>query len=92
MENTITPLELSEICEMPLSSMLLYLNNFRFSKYRVTERTSKYARFKLNDYFLNDFYSYLFYKNRTKNFEKLGSYFKDSKLKVMSWEDFVCKS
>lgn len=90
---TISTIELIKTLDsLSASTVLIYLNNFRFSKFRKTYTTGKKARYELSNEFLNTLYSYLIYKNREDAAQQFRSYFKDFKLKVMCWEDFICKT
>lgn len=93
LNKTISTIELIKtIDSLSASTVLIYLNNFRFSKFRKTYTTGKNAIYELSNEFLNTLYSYLIYKNREDAAQQFRNYFKNFDLNLMSWEDFVCKS
>lgn len=93
LNKTISTIELIKTLDsLSASTVLIYLNNFRFSKFRKTDTTGKRARYELSSKFLNTLYSYLVYRNREDAAQQFRNYFKDFDLNLMSWEDFVCKS
>lgn len=70
-------------------TVLNYLQNYKFNKYRTTFYNGINARYKLNDNFLSLLYTTLFYRNREKEGIKLKNHFKDYKIKILKWEEFV---
>lgn len=73
---TITPNELSEILEgVRLSTITLYLDNFQFSKFRLSQQLKKNAKYKVCTEFLRMLYIMLWNKRHYKEADKLEKYF-----------------
>jgi hypothetical protein len=86
---TITTLELSNIIKMHKYTLQSYLSNYRFNKYRITEKDGLYALYNLSNMFLNIFYNFLLMRNRYNQAKMLKDHFKDFNFKIMSYEDFL---
>lgn len=90
---TISTRELTEIIDtMAVSTLLSYLSNYRFIKYRVSHQDGLNAKYLLCDDFLNCFYTLLSYRNRPVEMKKFKNHFKTHNVKVIDWEDFICRS
>lgn len=91
MIETIGLKELHEIIGcLHIGTIKIYLQNYRFNKFRMTYSTGHKARYKLDTEFLNLFYTYLLNRNRVKAANRLAEHFKDFDLTVIDWEDFIC--
>ena len=75
-----------------LKTLILYLNNYRFCKFRTTYTTGAQARYLLNSEFLKTLYTLLLIKNRDTEAANLKDTFKIYKIRAIKWEDFVCES
>ena len=75
------------------STVILYLNNYRFSQYLVTYKSGVNAHYILCNGFLNKLFTYLLARHQDKAAFKLQEHFKDKyKIKPIEWEEFICES
>jgi hypothetical protein len=82
---TITPRDLEKICKtISLNTIVIYLDNYRFNKFRLTPYLKRKALYEVNLDFLNTFYTYLFYKNQYEAAENLKSEFKSKEIKAIN--------
>ena len=86
----LTPVDISEITGVKLDTLILYLNSYKFYKFELTQIPVKYRKFKLNIDFLNMLYTFLWYRGRVKEAEKLKNFFQNYNIECLKWEDFVC--
>ena len=90
---TISTHSLHEIVkDISLDTLILYLNNFRFAKYRATFMAGSNARYYLNSEFLRTLFTFLIAKNRDEAAFNLQSHFKKYKIRPIDWEEFICES
>ena len=83
---TITPEKLEEICKtISLSTIVLYLENFRFGKYRLTKNAKTNALYRLNSDFLNTFYTYLFNRGQLEAARNVKSSFPQLNIRNKEW-------
>ena len=78
--------------DISLNTLMLYLNNYRFTKYRATYMTGANARYYVCSDFLRTLFTYLLAKNREEAAFNLQSHFSEFKIKPIAWEEFICKS
>ena len=91
MQETISVRELSDIIKVLNNDTIrIYLQSYRFNKFRTTYSNGSKAKFKLSTEFLNMFYTYLLNRNRVKASQNLAEHFKEFDLTVMDWEEFIC--
>ena len=84
MQKTITPKQLQEICKViSLNTVELYLENYRFGKFRLTPNIKSNALYDLNRDFLNTFYTYLFYRGKIEAATNVEKAFKDFDVKAI---------
>ena len=87
---TISAKELAYILKtLNKNTLAMYLDNYRFSKYRITPMDCANARYLVNNELLNNLYNLFVYKNKISESECLKKYFKDYDLKLMKYEDFI---
>lgn len=73
---TITPNELSEILDgLRLSTITLFLENFQFSKFRLSQQLKKNAKYKVCTEFLKTLYIMLWNKGHYKEADRLEKHF-----------------
>lgn len=90
---TIGTRRLSKIVkDLNLETLILYLNNYRFSKFRTTYTTGAQARYIVNSEFLRTLYTLFLLKNRDIAAENLKEHFNKFKIRAIDWEKFVCES
>jgi hypothetical protein len=90
---TISTYDLHDILkEISLPTLILYLNNYRFAKHRVTYMTGANARYYISAEFLRILFTYLIAKNRDDAAFNLQSHFKKYKIRPIDWEEFICES
>ena len=78
---------------MNIQTLLVYLTNYRFNKFRVNPlSTGINARFIVSKEFLDTIYTLLWIRNRYKEAEKLKSAFAPIQVKPIEWEAFVCET
>lgn len=88
MRETIGTRELQEIIKvLHIDTIKIYLNNYRFSKYRATPSSGHRARYYLTQDFLNVFYTMLLERKREKAANNLNDHFKN--LEWLEWEEYV---
>lgn len=88
---TINTRELLDILQdIYCTTLINYLNNFRFTKYRATYTTGINANYYLVSDFLNILYTLLLVKKKEKAAENLKNKF--NFVKRIEWEDFICKT
>ena len=87
---TIGTIELCDIInDVALSTLLIYLNNYRYTKFRKTYHTGAKAVYELCPEFLNVLYTNLIYRNRERGAKNLRKYFEEYPIKLVSYEEFV---
>jgi uncharacterized membrane protein YkgB len=90
MTQTIKTKELSKIISsISISTLQIYLSNYKFNKYRVSHTDGINALFKINTGFLNTLYTYFWHKGRDEEAKMLKKHFKDYDVKALCWEEFV---
>ncbi len=90
MTQTIKTKELSKIISsISISTLQIYLSNYRFNKYRVTNTDGINAIFVINTGFLSMLYTYFWHRGRNKEAETLKRHFKDFNIKALCWEDYA---
>lgn len=91
MNKTISVTELYEaIKDIHIETLIKYLNNYRFTKFRVTSTSGRKAQYLLNSAFLSTLYTLLYIRRKIKAAENLKKEYKIAKL--IKWEDFVCEN
>ena len=75
-----------------LDTLILYLNNYRFSKYRATFKTGVNARYFICSGFLKTLFTYMLFKNKEEAAIKLQEHFPKYKIQALDWEAFICES
>lgn len=87
---TISAREIIEIIKtLSKSTILNYLDNYRFTKFRVTHYSKINDRFYLTREFLTALYSFFWYRNKIKEATTVKNYFKEFDLEVMPYEEYV---
>lgn len=87
---TIGTIELCDIInDVALSTLLIYLNNYRYTKFRKTYHTGAKAVYELCPDFLNVLYTNLIYRNRDRGARHLKDHFKDYNIKLLKYGEFV---
>lgn len=91
---TISIKEMADIIKsIHIRTLEMYLNNYRFNKYRVMPMSCGInARFFISRDFLNKLYTLLWIRNRVKEAEKLKKHFSLYDIKAIEREDYVCES
>lgn len=90
---TISTHELHNILkDISLETLILYLNNYRFTKHRFKYMHGANARFYLSSEFLRTLFTYLLTKNRDDAAFNLQAHFKKFKIRPIDWEEFICES
>lgn len=83
----------NELCDIindvALSTLLIYLNNYKYTKFRKTYHTGSRAVYEICPEFLNLLYTNLIYRNRDKGALNLKEYFKDYNIKLLKYGEFV---
>ncbi len=78
----ITPVKLNEIMlGFSLQTLCMYLENYKFSKFRLDRVAISKCRYKVCDEFLSLLYTTLLRRNRITEARKLKAYFEDYKIK-----------
>jgi DNA-binding CsgD family transcriptional regulator len=72
------------------TTLIRYLNNFRFTKFRATYTTGVKSKYYLVSDFLNILYTLLLAKKKEKAAENLKNKF--NFVNRIEWEDFICKT
>ena len=78
--------------EISLPTLILYLNNYRFSKHRATYMAGANARYYISAKFLRILFTYLIAKHRDDAAFNLQTHFDKYKIKPIDWEEFICES
>lgn len=87
MQKTITPKKLQEVCKViSLNTIMVYLENYRFGKFRITPNCKYNALYDLNSGFLNTFYTYLFYRGKIEAATNVEKAFKDFDVKAIEMD------
>lgn len=86
---TITTLELAKITGLYKYTLRNYLGNYRFNKYRLTNRDGLYSLYEISYDFLNTLYNFFLLRVKHKPADKLQKHFKDFNFKVMNYEEFL---
>jgi hypothetical protein len=87
---TISTHELHNILkDISLNTLMLYLNNYRFTKYRATYMSGANARYYVCADFLRNLFTFLIAKNKDDAAFNLQSHFSEFKIKPIDWEEFV---
>lgn len=87
MQKTISPKKLQEICKViSLNTVELYLENYRFGRFRLTPNCKSNALYRLNTGFLNTFYTYLFYRGKIEAATNIKKEFKDFEVKAIEMD------
>ena len=91
LNKTISVKELSEIItSIHIRTLEMYLENFRFNKYRVLPMSNGiHSRFFITKDFLEEFYTTLWMRNRVKAAEKLKKHFEEYDVEAIDYENFV---
>ena len=77
-QKTITARQLEAICKtISLSTIILYLENYNFSKYRLSNHSRMKTFYRLNQSFLDTFYTYLFYRGQFEAAENTKKHFQN---------------
>ena len=79
----------SIITNINKNTLHTYLCGYRFSKFRLTDNSGINAKYILNRDFINTLYNFLWYKNKCKSAIILKQHFKDFRLEVMKFEEYV---
>jgi hypothetical protein len=87
--HTITTKDLTEITQLHKNTVMNYLANYRFNKFRKFKVFGEGAKYILSDEFINLFYNMLWYRNRFEASKKLKEHFKDYKLGLLSYEEYI---
>jgi hypothetical protein len=88
---TISVEELIEVIKtLHKTTVIMYLDNFRFNKYRATTINGLKASYLLNNDFLNNFYTYLVNKNRLEEAIRLQRHFRNTfNIHTLENKDFI---
>lgn len=88
---TISVEELIKVLKtMHKATVIMYLDNFRFNKYRTSITNGLKASYLLNNEFLNNFYTYLVNKNRLEEAIRLQRYYKNIfDIKTLEIDDYI---
>jgi hypothetical protein len=70
-------------------TLMVYLSNYKFNKFRATPDIGINSRYFLNRDFLNLLYTTLFNKNKIKAADNLEKHFKDFNIEALPWEEFI---
>ena len=88
MRETIGIRELQDIIKvMHLETLRLYLNNYRFTKFRATQHSGLRSKYYLSRGFLNVLYTMFLERKREKAAKNLNDHFKN--LEWLDWEEYV---
>lgn len=91
--DTISTKKLSEKMNgLSLYTLVLYLHNFRFNKFRTTFSAGAVARYLLNQEFLCTLYTLLKLKRKDTAANNLKKHFQDYKIFAYDLEEFVCEN
>ena len=86
-EKTITTKDLQKICKvLSLTTIMVYLENYRFGRFRLTPNCKSNALYRLNTGFLNTFYTYLFYRGKIEAATNIKKEFKDFEVKAIEMD------
>jgi hypothetical protein len=78
----ITPEELNEIMKgFSLQTLCIYLDNYKFNKFRIDTTPIRKCRYKVCDEFLSLLYTTLLRRSRVTEARKLKVYFEGYKIK-----------
>lgn len=80
----------SIVKDISKTTLQIYLNNYRFTKFRLTYNAGTKAVYILNTDFLNMLYTMLLNRNKYKAAENLYNHFEDLNIKCLDWEVFIC--
>lgn len=70
-------------------TMISYLSNYRFNKFRKTKTDGINARYEVSPKFLNMLYTHLWHRNRFTDAQKLKKLFRNYDIQVIEWEEYV---
>lgn len=78
----ITPVDLHKIInDFSLQTLCMYLDNYKFSKFRIDTVPKQKCRFKVCDEFVSLLYTTLLRRSRITEARKLKAYFEGYKIK-----------
>jgi hypothetical protein len=76
--------------DIHIETLIKFLNNYRFVKFRTTPNSGRNARYVLSTDFLNTLYTLLYSRKKIKAAENLKNEYKT--IKLIDWEEFICES
>jgi hypothetical protein len=83
----ITPEELNDIMKgFSLQTLCIYLDNYKFSKFRIDTVPIRKCRYKVCDEFLSLLYTTLLRRSRVTEARKLKAYFNTYNIKHLDYE------
>ena len=87
--NVVTTRDLHAIIDLSKCTLLSYLSNYKFNKFRITYADGITAQYDLCDKFLSTLYTCLCHRNKIKSAERLKKYYNDYNIKILDWEEFI---
>ena len=82
----ITPVELHKIInEVSLQTLCMYLDNYKFSEFRIDSIRIQRCRYKVCDGFLSLLYTHLMRRGRLQESRKLKAYFNTYNIKHLDY-------